>query len=150
MADDGTVPGIGSDDVRRINQLVSNVAFVDDKLGVQFRAVVPLVSPENEDGASKLGSVPASAKNVSAKGADVPTKPSSVPAKEDLSLRMLEQIQLHPGTNRKKLAEILNVDVRTIGRHLASLRGKVEFRGATKNGGYWVMDEENTDTENQK
>lgn len=46
-------------------------------------------------------------------------------------------IEQNPGINRGKLAEKLQVDVKTIGRAITALSGKVEHRGSKKTGGYY-------------
>lgn len=62
--------------------------------------------------------------------------PINVPIKD--SVLML--IKKNPGINRTKLAKLLAVDVKTIGRALQSLSGKVEHRGSKKSGGYYAVE----------
>ncbi|NMD88379.1 ArsR family transcriptional regulator [Victivallis vadensis] len=52
---------------------------------------------------------------------------------------MLQFLQSHPGWRVPNLAEALQKSRPTIERHLRELRntGKIEFRGAPKNGGYF-------------
>ena len=52
----------------------------------------------------------------------------------------LSEIQANPGINTPALASMLNLSLRTAQRHLHALTesGKIEFRGARKNGGYYL------------
>ena len=70
---------------------------------------------------------------------DVPVNvPVNVP--ERLAEAMIELISANPGINRIGLARILGVNVKTVGRHIAGLAGKVEYRGSPKTGGYYVVE----------
>ncbi|MDO5320404.1 MAG: Fic family protein [bacterium] len=60
--------------------------------------------------------------------------PINVPIKD----RVFNVISGRPGLNRVRLAEMLSVDVKSIGRALADLGDKVEHRGSKKSGGYFV------------
>ena len=53
--------------------------------------------------------------------------------------QLLQFLQSHPGWRVPNLAEALQKSRPTIERHLRELRnaGKIEFRGAPKNGGYF-------------
>lgn len=55
-------------------------------------------------------------------------------------LSVLDFIAQHPGIRANQLSEALNTPLRTIQRELSHLKasGKIEFRGASKNGGYFV------------
>ena len=55
-------------------------------------------------------------------------------------LSVLDFIAQHPGIRANQLSEALNTPLRTIQRELSRLKasGKIEFRGASKNGGYFV------------
>lgn len=69
---------------------------------------------------------------------DVPVNvPVNVP--ERLAEAMIELISANPGINRIRLARILGVNVKTVGRNIAGLSGKVEYRGSPKTGGYYVV-----------
>jgi Fic family protein len=59
---------------------------------------------------------------------------------ENLSERILSEIRANPGINTPALASMLNLSLRTTQRHLQALSesGKIEFRGARKNGGYYL------------
>ena len=59
---------------------------------------------------------------------------------ENLSERILSEIRVNPGINTPALASMLNLSLRTTQRQLQALTksGKIEFRGARKNGGYYL------------
>lgn len=65
--------------------------------------------------------------------------PINVPIKETMAGKVLETITRNPGINRERLAQELQVDVKTIGRALAALSGQVEHRGSKKTGGYYPV-----------
>ena len=50
-------------------------------------------------------------------------------------------VAAHPGCRRKEMTEALSVSARTLDRNLAALiaEGRLEFRGAPKNGGYYPV-----------
>ena len=60
---------------------------------------------------------------------------------ENLSERILSEIRVNPGINTPALASMLNLSLRTTQRQLQALSesGKIEFRGARKNGGYYLV-----------
>ena len=60
---------------------------------------------------------------------------------ESLSERILSEIRVNPGINTPALASMLNLSLRTTQRQLQALSesGKIEFRGARKNGGYYLV-----------
>jgi predicted HTH transcriptional regulator len=62
---------------------------------------------------------------------------------ENLSERILSEIRVNPGINTPALASMLNLSLRTTQRQLQALSesGKIEFRGARKNGGYFSYSE---------
>ena len=66
--------------------------------------------------------------------------PVNVPVKVSLTEQIYALIKDNPGLNRILIAERLGVEVRTVARHLSLLRGRIEFRGAPKTGGYWDID----------
>lgn len=55
--------------------------------------------------------------------------------------QLLEMIKKNPGINAPKLAMSIGISLRTIQRYLKTLcdTSKVEFRGAAKNGGYFLI-----------
>ena len=65
--------------------------------------------------------------------------PINVPVKASLAEQIYALVKEHPGLNRISIAEMIGVDVRTVGRQVSALRGRIEFRGAPKTGGYYVV-----------
>lgn len=57
-----------------------------------------------------------------------------------LKNKLYQTIRTTPGLNAPALAGILSTSLRTIQRYLKQLadEGKIEFKGATKNGGYYI------------
>jgi ATP-dependent DNA helicase RecG len=55
---------------------------------------------------------------------------------------LLAYIQAKPGKRASESAESLNIPLRSTERWLKQLKetGKIEFRGATKTGGYFALD----------
>ena len=66
--------------------------------------------------------------------------PVNVLVKVSLAEQIYALIQERPGLNRVLIAEMIGVDVRTVGRKVSALRGRIEFRGAPKTGGYYVVE----------
>lgn len=64
----------------------------------------------------------------------------NVLVKVSLAEQIYALIQERPGLNRVLIAEMIGVDVRTVGRKVSALRGRIEFRGAPKTGGYYVVE----------
>ncbi len=56
---------------------------------------------------------------------------------------ILSYIQMNPGHRAKAIANALQIPLRSVERYLSELKkaGKIEFRGAPRNGGYFYMDE---------
>lgn len=52
---------------------------------------------------------------------------------------LLKVIQANPGKRANELASLIGKSVQTVERYVKTLKGKgkIEFRGASKNGGYW-------------
>lgn len=61
---------------------------------------------------------------------------------------LFDAIRNHPGLNAPSLAEMLQKSLRTTQRYLKALSdaGRIEFRGAPKNGGYHIMNYHNQTT----
>lgn len=57
---------------------------------------------------------------------------------------LLELIEQNPGRRKPFFEDILQVPARSLQRWLSQLQddGKIEFRGAPKTGGYWMVDKE--------
>ena len=51
---------------------------------------------------------------------------------------ILEFIRNNQGSNTNDIANALNISVRTVSRYLKELSDIIEFRGAPKNGGYFI------------
>ncbi len=60
---------------------------------------------------------------------------------------LFDAIKNNPGVNAPALAEMLQKSLRTVQRYLKQLSdtGRVEFRGAPKNGGYYIQSTQRTD-----
>ena len=63
----------------------------------------------------------------------------NVPVKASLAEQIYALVKERPGMNRVSIAEMMRVDVRTVGRQVSALRGRIEFRGAPKTGGYYAV-----------
>ena len=63
----------------------------------------------------------------------------NVPINVPINAKVLKAIERSPGINRRRLAQELQVDVKTIGRALSALSGQVEHRGSKKTGGYYLV-----------
>lgn len=63
----------------------------------------------------------------------------NVPVKASLAEQIYALVKEHPGLNRVSIAEMMRVDVRTVGRQVSALRGRLEFRGVPKTGGYYAV-----------
>ena len=76
---------------------------------------------------------------------NVPTNvPINVPINAEIKGKVREVISRYPGINRERLAQELQVDVKTIGRAIAALLGVVEHRGSKKTGGYYPVQNAST------
>ena len=53
---------------------------------------------------------------------------------------MLTYVHKHPGCRANEMATALSISLRSVQRHLGALKKKktIEFRGAPKNGGYFL------------
>lgn len=58
-------------------------------------------------------------------------------------VKLLAAIRTNPGLKKTALSRITGITERSIKRYLVQLGSEVEFRGAPKNGGYFVTDTEN-------
>lgn len=67
--------------------------------------------------------------------------PVNDPANDGLRLT-LDAIATHPGIRRNAIAKLLGVSVATVKRRVKLLGKRIEFRGAPKNSGYYVISDE--------
>ena len=75
--------------------------------------------------------------------ADVPVNvPVNVPVSGAAKDRVEQAIRMNPGINRKRLAALCGLTVKTIGRQVKLLSDQIEFRGAPKTGGYYAKEQE--------
>ena len=121
--------GLGSG-IKRVTEITKHVEFISDSEANFFTAKLykqpdaPSSGPVN----TECGPVNAESGLVSLQAA-----------------QLLEIIRAHPGVNKNEVARISGIAIRTVKRRLEqTLRGKVEFRGAPKNGGYYVVVESST------
>ena len=79
---------------------------------------------------------------VSAKMSIRPINDDSVVSKDIIpAARILEVVRGNPGISKKGISTALGISVRNVKFHIEhSLRGKVEFRGAKRTGGYHVVE----------
>lgn len=66
--------------------------------------------------------------------------PVNVPVKSTMQEQVFEAVVANPGINRVAIAKRLDVNVRTVGRLVSLLKGRIEFRGAPKTGGYYCIE----------
>ena len=162
--------GLGSG-VKRILEIVKDIEFKsDDELNL-FTVIVKrnkgheTVNSENGGVNDRAGgvnggngpvnrgrgpvNVPVNDNNVPVNGLDVPVNiplnDENVLVNDSLCEKIVELVAVNPGINRVELARRLSVTVRTIGRLVTELQGKIEFRGAPKNGGYYIMESSKKD-----
>ena len=132
--------------VKRNKTINSEIGGVNDKAGGVSGGV------NVEDGPVNKGrgpvNVPINDGHVPVNGGNVPINvpvngrnvPVNVPVNDPLCAKIIELVAVNPGINRVELARRLSVTVRTIGRLVTDLQGKIEFRGAPKNGGYYIIE----------
>lgn len=158
--------GLGSG-VKRILEIVKDIEFKsDDELNL-FTVIVKRNKGRetvNETVNSEIGgvnvedgpvngpvNVPDGSVNVPVNGSNVPVNDRHVPVNvpvndgnvlvnDSLCEKIVELVAVNPGINRVEIASRLGVTVRTIGRLVTELQGRIEFRGAPKNGGYYIIE----------
>ena len=118
-----TIPSAPIDDREKLHQLVKG--RMTPHIGDTKSGNVPINAGAN-------GDVPINVPINAGVNGDVPI---NVP----INSKVLKVIEQKPGVNREKLAEELQVDVKTIGRAVAVLAGQVEHRGSKKTGGYYLV-----------
>ena len=90
---------------------------------------------KKDDGPVKSGSEP-----VNMDGGPVKTCGEPVNLEECGPVKLLEIIRNNPGLRKNKLAEMANLPESKVKRYIEDvLVGRVEFRGAPKTGGYYVL-----------
>lgn len=138
--------GIGSG-VKRVMEIASKVEFVSDGEANFFTAKIfrqkNVDAPVNglvkvENGLVKRGVGPVSGLVNSAAG---PVK-CPVNGEAGDTAQLLELIRANPGINKSVLSRMSGINARTVKRRIEeTLRGKIEFRGAPKNGGYYLKEQ---------
>ena len=60
---------------------------------------------------------------------------------DGISKTVLDAIALRPGVRTNEIAAYIGKSIPTVSRHIKALKdsGKIEFRGAPKNGGYYAI-----------
>ncbi|MBO7683215.1 MAG: putative DNA binding domain-containing protein [Kiritimatiellae bacterium] len=152
--------GIGSG-IRRVMEIAPKVEFLSDsetnfftvkifRLKVDDAPVKSGDAPVNgADAPINSSDVPVKSGNAPVNGTDAPVKSGDAPVKgraepiNDAELaKVKELIRSNPGISKKELSRSSGIAVWTIKRMLeVSLRGKIEFRGAPKNGGYYLKEQ---------
>ena len=142
--------GLGSG-IRRVMEISPQVEFVSDDETNFFTARIYRM--KNGEGGSNcpvksaVGPVNCPAKGAAMTSGPVkgPVKPASGPVncpvkgEDDIATQLIAIIRANPGINKMALSKISGVNIRTVKRWIEErLRGKIEFRGAPKNGGYYL------------
>ena len=94
------------------------------------------------DAPVKSGDAPVNGTDAPVKSGDAPVKGRAEPINDAELAKVKELIRSNPGISKKELSRSSGIAVWTIKRMLeVSLRGKIEFRGAPKNGGYYLKEQ---------
>lgn len=117
--------GLGSG-VSRALALYPKVDFISDPNGLFFKTIVWLGGTV-KDAESVNGTV-----NGIVNGAVKDPEPAN-------KRIVLQAVRENPGVRRPQLTRLTGLSERTLARILADLHGQVEFRGAPKTGGYYVI-----------
>ena len=153
--DDGNVVGLG---VKRVTEITKHVEFISDSEANFFTAKVyrqehAPIKPVDAPVSCPINSpdCPINPHDCPVNPHDCPISPHDCPinpnAEEmsDTAIRLLETIKANPGIGKKTISTVSGLSVRNIKFHIEhSLRGKVEFRGAKKTGGYYIVAESKT------
>ena len=86
--------------------------------------------------------------NCPVNGSDCPVKSPNCPIKKsrEADTRILNTIRTNPGSNKNKIAMLTGLSVRTVRYRIERfLSSFVEFRGAPKSGGYYVLEKANSE-----
>ena len=168
VGDDGKVVGLGAKDKKLLDSEISNAAndnvrpdseanFLTAKIFRQNEGSSNCPGPVNSvdapvNGLVKRGVGPVKVKNGPVKRGTRPVSgpvnsacgPVNCPAKgeADDTARLLELIRANPGINKSVLSRMSGINARTVKRRIEeTLRGKIEFRGAPKKGGYYLKEQ---------
>lgn len=139
----GVLPywGLGSG-MRRIQAAWKNIQFVDDKTGVQFKAVIsreqacpPVIQDPNEGINASNGGINEGI-NASSGGICGGINASG----EGITVVILKSIWGKPGIRVPEIASEVSRSKKTVERVVARLRehGLIEYRGSKKTGGYYA------------
>lgn len=152
--------GLGSG-IKRVTEITEHVEFISDgeanfftvKIYRQGEASMKPAGGPIKPGGGPIKSLGGPTKQGSGpiKPAGGPIKPGGGPincparhvvGKADLgAARLLEIISANPGINKAGLSRISGISARTVKRRVEEdLRGKAEFRGPKKTGGYYVLE----------
>ena len=139
--------GLGSG-IKRVTEITKHVEFISDSEANFFTAKIY----RQEHAPIKPPNAPIKPANAPIKPADAQIKPPNAPIKgraepvsDTEATRISEIIRNNPGINKTKLSRISGIAAWTIKRILeGSLRTKIEFRGAKKTGGYYIVAESQT------
>ena len=139
--------GLGSG-IKRVLEIAPQVEFVSDGEANFFTAKI--YRQKTNSGPVKRESGPVKRESGPVKPESGPVKPESGPVKRKESrkqakIRIIENlidiIRTNPGISKSALSRTSGISTRTIKRRIEeSLRGKVEFRGAQKTGGYYFVE----------
>ena len=160
--------GLGSG-IKRVTEITKHVEFISDSEANFFTAKIyrqehaPIKPPDTPikpaDAPIKPPNAPIKPPNAPIKPANAPIKPADAqikppnapikgraePVSDTEATRISEIIRNNPGINKTKLSRISGIAAWTIKRILeGSLRTKIEFRGAKKTGGYYIVAESQT------
>ena len=160
--------GLGSG-IKRVSELAKRVDFISDSEANFFTAKIyrQLDAPVNsasepvkrKNAPVNQTNEPVKRKNEPVNSAGEPVKRKNAPVNQtnepvkrknepvntnDESIVLLEIVRKNPGINKSALSRISGISIPTVKRRIEEvLRGKIEFRGAPKNGGYYIIEKEN-------
>ena len=137
--------GLGSG-IKRVTEITKHVEFISDSEANFFTAKIYRQENVQINCPVNPPYCPVNPPYCPAKPPDCPVNPPYCPVNPhagempDTATRLLEMIKSNPGIGKKAISAISGISVRNIKFHIEhSLHGKVEFRGAPKNGGYYAV-----------
>ena len=139
--------GLGSG-IKRVTEITKHVEFISDSEANFFTAKIyrqahAPIKPA--DAPIKPVDAPIKPVDAPIKPVDAPIKGRAEPVSDTEATRISEIIRNNPGINKTKLSRISGIAAWTIKRILeGTLRTKIEFRGAKKTGGYYIVAESQT------